>query len=118
MSATLATGVSQPKSNGTGLRLLEGKVAVVYGAAGGVGSAISKGFASEGARLFLTGRTLSPLNQLAAEISKNGGTAEASAVDALDQKAVENHLESVVAEAGRVDVSFNLISSSVGMGHA
>lgn len=99
------------------MRLLEGKVAIIYGAAGGVGSAIAKSFASEGARLFLTGRTLGPLQKLANEISKTGGTAEAGAVDALDPKAVGNHLESVIAEAGRVDVSFNLISSSVGMGH-
>jgi 3-oxoacyl-[acyl-carrier protein] reductase len=117
MSASLAT-VSRPGITGTSLRLLDGKVAVIYGAAGGVGSAVAKTFAREGARLFLVGRTLTSLQTLAAEISKSGGTAEAAVADALNPKAVEDHLQSVVAEAGRIDVSFNLISSSVGMGRA
>jgi 3-oxoacyl-[acyl-carrier protein] reductase len=114
MSAALAT-VSRPGSGGS-LRLLDGKVAVIYGAAGGVGTAVAKTFAREGARLFLVGRTLTSLQKVSQEISNSGGIAEAAVADALDAKAVENHLQSVVAEAGRIDVSFNLISSSVGMG--
>ncbi|HSI94395.1 MAG TPA: SDR family NAD(P)-dependent oxidoreductase [Jiangellaceae bacterium] len=36
--------------------LLENKVAVVYGAAGGIGGAVSRAFARKGARVFLAGR--------------------------------------------------------------
>lgn len=115
MSTSLAP-LSKRRNDGAGLGLLDGKAAVVYGAGGGVGSAVAKAFAREGARLFLVGRTLASLQKVADEISNSGGTAEAAVVDALDSKGVEDHLQSVVAEAGKVDVSFNLISSSVGMG--
>ncbi len=98
------------------MKLLDGKNAVIYGAAGGVGSAVAKAFAREGATVFLSGRTLSSLQKVAQEISKDGGTAKAAQVDALDSRAVEDHLRRIVADAGRIDISFNLTSSRVGMG--
>ena len=101
---------------GTPLKLLEGKTAVVYGAAGGIGTAASKAFAREGAKVYLAGRTESTLRSLAEEITKAGGSAEASPVDAQDSVAVERHLQKVVADTGRLDVSFNLISVDVKMG--
>jgi 3-oxoacyl-[acyl-carrier protein] reductase len=100
------------------MKLLEGKNAVIYGAAGGVGSAVAKAFAREGATVFLSGRNLSSLQKVAQEISKTGGNAKAAQVDALDPGGVEDHLRGIVADAGRIDISFNLISSRVGMGRA
>ncbi len=44
------------------------------------------------------------------EIRSAGGSAEAAALDALDEKAVDRHLDQVVSRAGRVDISFNLIT--------
>ena len=99
-----------------GLKLLEGKVAVIYGAAGGVGAAVAKTFAREGAMIFLTGRTESTLNSVAREISSKGAVAEVSKVDALSPESVEAHLHKVVTKAGKLDVSFNLIGTSVAMG--
>lgn len=99
-----------------GLKLLDEKVAVVYGAGGGVGSAVAKAFAREGAEVFLAGRTESSLDALAKDISKNGGSAEISRIDALDPKAVNAHLNEVVEKKRRLDVSFNLIGTSVAMG--
>ena len=43
--------------------LLKGKVAVVYGGGGAVGSAVAKAFAREGAKVFLAGRTRSTLER-------------------------------------------------------
>ncbi len=54
---------------------LKNKNAVVYGAAGGHGSAVARAFAKEGARVFLAGRTLPTLDALAVEIRDSGGTA-------------------------------------------
>ncbi len=89
--------------------LLEGKNAVIYGA-GGLGAGVARTFAREGARVFLAGRTRAPLEALAAEIAAAGGAAEATVLDVLDEAAVEEHLDGVVARAGSVDVSFNLTS--------
>jgi NAD(P)-dependent dehydrogenase (short-subunit alcohol dehydrogenase family) len=83
--------------------MLNNKTAVIYGAAGAIGSTVARAFAAEGAELFLTGRTLEPVEALAEEI----GCAEAAEVDVLDERAVNEHLQSVVDKAGRVDISFN-----------
>ena len=84
--------------------LLKDKIAVVYGAGGGVGSAIARKVSLEGAQVYLTGRRLDPIKNIVTEISKSGGTATAAEVDALDEKAIEAHLDSVVAEAGKIDI--------------
>lgn len=96
--------------------LLSGKIAVIYGAGGGVGSAIAKTFAREGAMVFLAGRTLTSLDVVAREISRAGGSATVSKVDALDPKSVDEHLREVVSKAEKLDVSFNLIGVDVAMG--
>jgi 3-oxoacyl-[acyl-carrier protein] reductase len=90
--------------------LLEGKNAVVYGAGGRIGGAVASAFAREGARVFLAGRTLSRLDEVAGEIASAGGTAETAQVDALDEQAVDGHADAVAATAGAIDVSFNAIS--------
>jgi NAD(P)-dependent dehydrogenase (short-subunit alcohol dehydrogenase family) len=92
--------------------MLTGKVAVIYGAGGAVGSAVARAFAREGARLFLTGRLRAPVDALAAGIADTGGSVEAAAVDALDEHAVDGHLASVIEKAGCVDVSFNAVGIS------
>ena len=91
---------------------LAGKIAVIYGAGGAIGGAVARAFAREGARLFLTGRRLAPVEAVAEDIVSAGGVAEAAEVDALDEKAIDKHLQSVVAKAGRVDISFNAMGNS------
>jgi 3-oxoacyl-[acyl-carrier protein] reductase len=90
--------------------LLEDKNAVIYGAGGSIGGAVSRAFAREGARVFLAGRTEARLKAVADEIRAAGGQAETAVVDALDEEAVDGHAEAVAAEAGSLDISFNLIS--------
>jgi NAD(P)-dependent dehydrogenase (short-subunit alcohol dehydrogenase family) len=89
--------------------MLTDKVAVVYGAGGEIGGAVARAFASEGAHLFLTGRRLAPVEVVAKEVVSAGGSAEVAEVDALDERAVDAHLRSVVDRAGRVDISFNAV---------
>jgi len=90
--------------------LLEKKNAVIYGAGGAVGGAVARAFAREGARVFLTGHTQTPLDIVARDIAQAGGVAETAQVDALDQQAVERHLAGVVQRAGSIDITFNAIS--------
>jgi NAD(P)-dependent dehydrogenase (short-subunit alcohol dehydrogenase family) len=89
--------------------MLNNKVAVIYGAGGDVGGAVARAFAGEEARLFLTGRSLARVQVVAKDIVAAGGSAEAAEVDALDEQAVDRHLQSVIDKAGRVDISFNAI---------
>ena len=89
--------------------MLKSKIAVIYGAGGGIGGAVARAFAREGAKLFLTGRHLAPVEGVAKDIVATGGSAEAAEVDALDEQAVDKHLQSVIDEAGRVDISFNAV---------
>src|SRR6476661_802009 len=92
--------------------LLDNKVAVIYGAGGAIGGAVARAFAHEGVRLFLTGRYLAPVEVVAKDVVSAGGSAEAAEVDALDEQAVDKHLQSVINKAGRVDISFNAVGVS------
>jgi NAD(P)-dependent dehydrogenase (short-subunit alcohol dehydrogenase family) len=89
--------------------MLKDKVAVIYGAGGGIGGAVARAFASEGATVFLTGHSLAPVEVVVKDIVSAGGSAEAAEVDALDEQAVDQHLQSVIDKAGRVDISFNAV---------
>ncbi len=92
------------------MALLEHKNAVIYGAGGQIASAVSRTFAREGATVFLTGRGRESLERLAEEIVSAGGSAFFDVLDALDEAAVDEHVRSVAARAGSLDISFNLIS--------
>jgi NAD(P)-dependent dehydrogenase (short-subunit alcohol dehydrogenase family) len=89
--------------------MLQNKVAVIYGAGGAIGNAVARAFAADGANLFLTGRNLAPVELVAKDVASAGGSAEAAEVDALDEQAVDNHLQSVLHKAGRVDISLNAV---------
>lgn len=89
--------------------LLDGKNAVIYGGGGTIGGACAEAFAREGARLFLAGRTAARLEAVAERIRSAGGSVETAVLDALDEAAVDAHADAVVARAGSLDVSMNVI---------
>jgi 3-oxoacyl-[acyl-carrier protein] reductase len=89
--------------------LLKGKNAVVFGGGGAIGGAAARAFAREGARVFLAGRTRAKMEAIALDIPSNGGKAEVAEVDALDERAVGNYLETVAGKAGSIDVVLNAI---------
>jgi NAD(P)-dependent dehydrogenase (short-subunit alcohol dehydrogenase family) len=90
------------------MQRLEGKIAVIYGD-GAVGGAIAKAFAREGARVFLTGRTIKKLDAIAGGMLPGEGAIETDRLDALDEEAVEGHMSEVIKKAGKIDISFNAI---------
>jgi 3-oxoacyl-[acyl-carrier protein] reductase len=80
--------------------LLTNKTAVIYGAGGAIGGAVARAFAREGASVFLAGRTLASVDAVAKDIAAAGGQAETAQVDALDERAVEQHATAVAGKAG------------------
>lgn len=93
----------------THTQLLPGKQAVVFGAGGAVGTAVAREFAAQGATVFLSGRTLAPVEQVAWEIHQDGGVAYAAQLDALDEQAVQTYLDRVAQEGGSIDVLMNVM---------
>ena len=95
---------------------LNNKTAIVYGAAGQIGTAISMAIAREGATVILTGRRAAPLELLACKIEQAGGKAELALVDALHQEEICDHADSVFKRYGSIDISFNAIGVHCGTG--
>ena len=93
----------------SGTALLSGKVATIYGGSGAIGGAAALAFAQEGARVFLAGRTLGALEEVAGRIRALGGSVDVDRVDALDALDVEAHAQRVVDRAQRIDVALNAI---------
>src|SRR5439155_19250871 len=94
---------SATTSGGEMTKLLEGKNAIIYGGGGGIGGGVARAFSREGARVFLVGRTRDRLEGVAKEITEAGGSAEVAVLDALDERAVDEHVAQVAATPGSAD---------------
>jgi NAD(P)-dependent dehydrogenase (short-subunit alcohol dehydrogenase family) len=68
---------------------------------------VARAFAGAGARVYLAGRSRDRLEKVASDIGDTAGVAE---VDALDERAVAEHADAVVAEAGGIDIALNAVS--------
>ena len=86
---------------------LAGRLSVVTGAGQGVGAAIARGIASEGARVVLADRNLAEAEKVAEAIRSGGGEAWAYAVDVTDAEAAVAFAERVTAELGDVSLLVN-----------
>ena len=87
--------------------MVQDKHVVVFGAGGSIGAAVAKELASEGAEVFLAGRTSAGVEATAKEITAAGGRAHAAVIDALDEPAVDAYVEAVVKQTGSLDIEFN-----------
>ena len=85
----------------------EGRVALVTGAAQGIGKEIAKVLAQEGADVALADLNPEALDLAAAEVAESGGRTWALPVDVSLFDAAREAVEKVVAEAGRVDILVN-----------
>lgn len=82
----------------------QGKIVLVTGAAGAIGSAAVRRFAAEGATVAIADRNAAAAEALAAEFGERAG---AFAVDVADPDAVQAMTQAVAARFGRIDVLFN-----------
>ncbi|SAL81477.1 3-hydroxybutyrate dehydrogenase [Caballeronia choica] len=83
---------------------LDGKVAVVTGAASGIGKAIAMTFAEAGAAVAIADLNQGGADAVAEEIRGKGGTAIGVAMDVTSEQAVNEGIDRVAAELGSVDI--------------
>jgi len=83
---------------------LQDRVAIVTGAASGIGAASAELFAAEGAKVALADQDAAGLEATAAQIRGKGGQTLSFALDTTDRVAVESAVAKVLAEWGRIDV--------------
>ena len=86
---------------------LSGKVAVVTGGAGGIGSAQALGLADSGADVVVTSRQIEHLEQVAKQIRAKGRKALAVTVDVVQEKSVADMVKRVLEEFPHIDILVN-----------
>ena len=96
------------------MKNLQDKVAIVFSASGEIAGAVARSFAQHGAKVYVTGRNLNAVKALAEGIKADGGRAEAARVDALNETEVDDYVQKVVADNGKLDMVFNGIGMSYG----
>lgn len=92
---------------------LENRVAVVTGAASGIGAQAAVRLAGEGARVFLVDVNREGLEETKARIEAAGGEAEGCVCDVADENAVDAAVGQALARFGRIDVLVNVAGVQV-----
>ena len=83
---------------------LDGKVALVSGASRGIGKAIAKLLAQQGAHVIATSRKVESCEAVCSAIRDAGGSAEALACHIGDPDAIQNAVDTVVGKHGKIDI--------------
>ena len=95
-------------------RSIEGRVAIITGAASGMGRATAYVFADAGARLALIDRNADGVAAVAEEVNAAGGSAHAYAADLADGAAIPALVERIRADVGPIDILVNNAGISMG----
>ncbi|MBU5468315.1 SDR family oxidoreductase [Virgibacillus sp. MSJ-26] len=86
---------------------LKDKVAVVTGAASGMGKAIAELYAKEGAKIIVADLNLDGANSVVEGITSNGASAKAVQVNVAKKEDIDNMIDTAVNEYGTIDILVN-----------
>ncbi len=86
---------------------LDGKVALVFGAGGGLGGAIARSLATEGAKVAVADIDAAAAGRTVSDITQTGGSAIAVTWDLADLTVIEPNLKTITTAFGTVDVLVN-----------
>ena len=95
------------------MRRVEGKVAIITGGAGGLGSAAARRLASEGATVLIADIAVDAAEKVANEI---GGGASAVHLDAFDPASIKAMVDTAIERYGRLDILNNNVAHTGGTG--
>jgi gluconate 5-dehydrogenase len=93
---------------------LSGRVVIIPGGGGAIGSALARGLADAGAAIAVVGRSKERVDQAAARVIASGGRAVAISADATDPQEAQRAIDETVAALGRVDIIVNAIGGGAG----
>ncbi|TGK04866.1 SDR family NAD(P)-dependent oxidoreductase [Leptospira semungkisensis] len=86
---------------------MDKKIAIVTGASRGIGEEVSKELAKEGVHIVCVSRKKEDSQKTVDFILKNGGSAEAFALDVSDPSAIQEFLSTVISKFPRIDILVN-----------
>ena len=96
---------------------LDGRIAVVTGGGRGIGRAIARRYAREGATVVISSRTQSDLEEVLDGIRSVGGDGRIVVADAMDREGAREPVRAALRDFGRLDILVNNVGGSVGHGH-
>lgn len=88
-------------------RSVQGKIALITGAASGIGRATARLFAAEGARVAVTDRDIERVQPVVDEITSEGGEARGWALNVTDPEQIRTVVDEVVQHFGALDILYN-----------
>lgn len=109
VAAAAAVGVALLARHQRALRAIDfaGKTVVIFGGSRGLGLVMARQFASEGANLVLAARDGDALERAALELTETGAQVTTLVCDVTNRQQVEQTIDDVMAEYGRIDVLIN-----------
>ena len=97
-----------------GLRLFDDGVAIVTGAASGIGRSLSQQLARAGAKVIVADLQIDALSELAEDINRQGGHAEPVKIDVRKFEQLQSLVEQTRTDHGRIDLMFNNAGIAIG----
>ena len=100
------------------IKKMEGKIAIITGGSGAIGSATAFKLAMEGATVIVAGRNINNLTSVVKQITSNGGKAEALELDVTNWNSINTCFDKIIDKYGKIDILANIAGGSARSRHS